>query len=360
MRLYQRALLRETTANSGIALGVISAIQLVIMSVRFVGRAAIGQFDVSAVLPYIVFAYLRFLPVLLSLSLFIGVLLALVRYWQDNEMAIWFGAGLSPRDWIVPLLKLALPIALIIAALSLEVIPWISRQKAQFESYVTSQKQDASQLTPGVFAETDQGKRVYFIEDIQERQPSIGNIFIQSEEHGRTAIISANHGQVETMANGDRFLVLQHGYRYIGTPGKANFQIMEFEHYGFRLEPGQYERHTTSPGEQNSFDLMRNPTPANQAELAWRIGYPISTLILVLLTLPLSIYNPRVGRSYGIILAALIYTLYNNVMNLSQTWVARGEMGLLASQLLVHGLALAFVALAFWWRFGRPVGRKPA
>ena len=42
MRLYQRALLREMTATSGIALGVLSAILLVTLTVRILGTAAVG------------------------------------------------------------------------------------------------------------------------------------------------------------------------------------------------------------------------------------------------------------------------------------------------------------------------------
>lgn len=359
MRLYQRALLREMTATSGIALGVVSAILLVILAVRLLGNAAVGQFDVSAVLPFISFGFLRFLPVLLSLALFLGVLLTLARYWQDSEMVIWYSAGLTPFAWVRPILSLALPIALIIAGLSLAILPWISKQKTEFEAYVSSQKQDSSRLTAGVFAETDRGNRVYFIENLQEGTVKVGNIFIQSEEHGRTGIVTASHGQVETMANGDRFLVLASGRRYEGTPGSADYRIMEFNHYGFRLDPAQLEQHAPGPRELDTMALLGDPTPANQAELVWRIGYPISTLILVLFALPLSVYNPRVGRSYNTVMAALVYTLYNNIMSLSQTWVSRGAIDLLGSQLLVHGFAFAIMAAAFWWRFGRPLGRTP-
>lgn len=360
MRLYQRALLREMTANSGIALGVLSAILLVTLSVRLLGNAAVGQFDISAVLPFITFGYLRLLPILLSLALFIGVLLTLARYWQDSEMVIWLGAGLPPLAWVTPPLRLVVPVTLIIAGLSLEVIPWVSRQKAEFESYVSSQKQNAANLTPGTFAETDQGKRIYFIEELQENTAKVGNIFIQSEQHGRTGIVIANHGEVETMANGDRFLVLQQGRRYEGAPGSADFRVMEFNHYGFRLDPAQLEQRAAGPRELGTRDLISNPTPANQAELVWRIGYPVSTLIMVLFALPLSVYNPRVGRSYNIVMAALVYTLYNNVMGLSQTWVSRGNMNVAESLLLVHGTALLVMVAAFWWRFGRPLGRVTA
>jgi lipopolysaccharide export system permease protein len=358
MRLYQRALLKEMTATSGLALGVLSAILLVTLTVRILGTAALGEFDVSAVIPFISFSYLRLLPILLSLSLFAGVLLTLARYWQDSEMVIWFGAGLPPIAWVKPILRFAVPITLIIAGLSLLVIPWVSRQKAEYESYVTQQKQENTRLTPGVFAETSQGNRVYFVENVKEDNPSVGNIFIQSEQNGRTGIVIASHGNVQAMPDGDHFLVLQQGRRYEGIPGNADYRVMEFNHYGFRLDPAQLAQRIAQPRELSTIALLRSPTSANQSELVWRLGYPVSALILALFAIPLSVYNPRVGRSFNILMAALVYTLYNNVMGLSQTWVSRGLMSAWSSQILVHGIAFAALAAAFWWRYGRPLGRK--
>lgn len=353
MRLYQRALLREMTETSGIALGILSAILLVTLMVRMLGNAALGEVEASAVLPFISFGYLRLLPILLSLSLFIGVLLTLSRFWQDSEMVIWEGAGVSPAAWLVPILRFAGPITLLIAVMSLVIIPWVSRQKVEYETYLTSREEEASNLTPGVFAETSRGNRVYFVESMKEVSPNVRNVFIQSEEHGRLGIVVARQGRVELMDNGDRFLVLQEGRRYEEKPGSVDYRVVEFSRYGFRLDPTQLAQRSTQPRELDSPALLRDPTPANQAELVWRVGYPLSALLLAMLALPLSFYNPRAGRSFNILLAALIYTLYNNVMGLSQVWVARGQIGATGSLLLVHGVAVAVLATAFWWRYGR-------
>lgn len=358
MRLYQRALLREMTATSGIALGVLSAILLVTLTVRILGTAAVGDLEVAAVLPFITFGYLRLLPILLSLALFIGVLLTLARYWQDSEMVIWSCAGLSPLAWVAPVLRFAGPITLIIAVLTLAVIPWLSRQKAEYEDYLTTRHEEASNLTPGVFAETQRGSRVYFVESLLERGPDVRNVFIQSEQHGRIGIVVASRGSVEVMNNGDRFLVLRDGRRYEGVPGNADYRVMEFGRYGFRLDPTQLEAKATLPRELDTSRLLRDPTPANQAEWVWRMGYPISALVLALFAIPLSFYNPRVGRSFNILMAALLYALYNNMMGLSQSWVSRGELGAGASLALVHGLALFALAAAYWARYGRPLYRR--
>lgn len=358
MRLYQKALLREMTANAAIALGAISAILLVILSVRMLGNAAIGEMKATAVMPFISFGYLRFMPVILSLSLFIGILLTLARFWQDSEMVIWSGAGLAPTAWIRPVLRFAIPIALIVGALSLVLMPWASRQKIEFEGYLSSLEEEAANLTPGVFVETQHGERVYFVESLKERGPDVRNVFIQSEQQSRIGIVVASQGSVETMPNSDRFLVLREGRRYEGTPGEADYRVMNFERYGFRLDPVEIAARAAQPKELDTLQLLRDPTPANQSEWMWRISYPISVLILALFAIPLSVYNPRVGRSFNILLAILLYALYNNLMSLSQTWVQRGSMNAWTGLVLVHGSVILLLAAAYWWRYGRPLARS--
>ena len=53
--------------------------------------------------------------------------------------------------------------------------------------------------------------------------------------------------------------------------------------------------------------LLQDLNKANQAELLWRIGLPLSALMLSLLAIPLSFVNPRASRSINLVFALLIY-----------------------------------------------------
>lgn len=355
MRLFCKALLREMSSTGGIALSALSAIVLVTLLVRMLGKTAVGDVEGMAVLPFIVFGYLYFLPVLLSLALYLGVFLTLTRYWQDSEMVIWSCAGVGPVDWIRPVLQFALPITLLIAFLSLVINPWAAQKRAEYERYLSSREQISS-LTPGVFTET-RDNRVYFVESLIESGPSVKNVFIQSEQHGRLGVVVAREGHVETQANGDRFLILENGRRYEGLPGAADYKVMEFQRHGFRLEPSQAQMGRIKPRMRSTFELLGEPNAENLAEVVQRLGYPISALLLALLAIPLSYHNPRASRSYSILFAMLSYTLYNNIIGLSETWVAQGKISALTSMAGVHGAALAILLVAFWLRYGSP-GRK--
>jgi lipopolysaccharide export system permease protein len=77
------------------------------------------------------FAALNFLPVLLSLTLFVSILLSMSRVYRDSEMAVWQSAGLPLTAWLRPVLKFALPQILAIALLSAFLSPWASLKSAE-------------------------------------------------------------------------------------------------------------------------------------------------------------------------------------------------------------------------------------
>lgn len=353
VRVFQLSLVREMTATGATALVALSAIVLVSLMVRILGKAAIGDINPEAVFPFIGFGLLNFLPVLLSLALFMGVFLTLTRLWRDSEMVIWTGAGLSPWFWLSPVMRLAVPVVGLIALLSLALIPWSARQQADYEHFLSSRDEGAS-LVPGAFMETGEGKRVIFVESLDRWGEEVGNVFIQSIQQGRIGVIVGRSGVVSNGDNGDRFLVLHRGRRYEGAPGSAEYRVMEFERYAIRLQPGDAGRGAPSARMLDSRELLRNPTLANLAEGAWRIGFPISALLLAALAIPLSHVNPRAGRSMNILLAILIYTTYNNLIGLSEGWIGHGKLGAVESMVLIHGGMLALMLTLFGLQARRP------
>ena len=94
---FNRALTREMVAMSASAFVALAAIFVVVVLVRVLGKAAVGDLEATAVLPMLAFGVLRFMPVLLSLALFIGVFMSLSRIWRDSEAIIWAGVPSKSR-----------------------------------------------------------------------------------------------------------------------------------------------------------------------------------------------------------------------------------------------------------------------
>ena len=96
---------------SSILLGIVVFTQLI----RLLGESVSGVLAVDGVLAMLGFTSLNYLPVLLSISLFLSVLLTLSRSYRDSEMVVWFTSGIGLTRWIRPVLGYAIPVTLVIA-----------------------------------------------------------------------------------------------------------------------------------------------------------------------------------------------------------------------------------------------------
>ncbi|MCX7960857.1 MAG: LPS export ABC transporter permease LptF [Burkholderiales bacterium] len=346
--IFQRALLREMANLAAATFVALFLIALTMRLVRLLGQAAGGKLPSDAVLAFLGFFALYVLPVLLSLALFIAVLLALTRAFRDSEMVIWFGAGLAPSAWVRPVLAFAAPLVAVIAALAMFISPWAAARSDEYRARLEA-RDEVSRVEPGAFAESRSRARVYFVEAAPE-PGTVRNVFVNSVQHGRSGVMMSARAWTETAPNGDRFLVLIDGRRYEGTPGAADFRVMEFDRYALRIEAREGPQPEASARSLSTAALIARPTPQNLGELVWRVGVPVSALVLALLAIPLAFVNPRAGRSLNLLFALLVYMTYSNLLSVSQARVAQGKLDFALGVWLVHGAMLAVLAALFAWR----------
>ena len=116
--------MRECTGTAVATFVVLLGITVATQLVRFLGLAAGGSITFSGVFALLALTAFNYLPVLLSLTLFIAVLMTLTRSYRDSEMVVWFSCGQGLTQWIRPVLTFALPLVLTVGVLSLLVSPW--------------------------------------------------------------------------------------------------------------------------------------------------------------------------------------------------------------------------------------------
>lgn len=346
--IFQRSLIREFSLIALAVIGVLLAIILTRLLILLLGRAATGEVLPEAVVGLIAFGVLTYLPVLLGIGVFVAVLLALTRSYRDSEMTVWFTSGLSIGAWVGPVLAFSLPIALICALLSLWVAPWSQAQSMEYTRLLES-RDEVSSVTPGVFRESRNSDRVFFVDKLSERDNVVNNIFVQTTDHNRLGVIVAQRGFIETQPNGDRFIVLQNGRRYEGEPGRLDYRVVDFERYAIRIEPHEAKRKTPPSKAMTTLALMSERRPEQVAELHWRLALPLAVPIMGLFAVPLAFVNPRQGRSWNLIFAVLIYAVYNNLLSIFQAWTAQGRIPGWVGLWPVHGAMLA-ITLALFWR----------
>lgn len=182
----------------------------------------------------------------------------------------------------------------------------------------------------------------------------VKNVFISSIQQGRLGVMATAHGHTETIPNGDRFLVLDHGRRYEGTAGTPEYRVMEFDRYALRIETKEARGLEESPRTKPVWELVRDPTPTNLAELLWRLGLPLAALNLAVLAIPLSFVNPRAGRTNNLVFALLTYMIYSNLLSVSQAWVAQGKMRFEIGVWAVH-VGMFLLLLVLFYRRQNPL-----
>lgn len=95
-----------------------------------------------------------------------------------------------------------------------------------------------------------------------------------------------------------------------------------------------------------TMDLLRNPSQAHLGELGWRIGMVLTALNFVLVAVATTASNPRAGKGGNLAFTLFGFVFYYNLLNLGQSWVATGAIGLTAFLAALHGSV--FVLALLW------------
>ncbi|HVK32734.1 MAG TPA: LPS export ABC transporter permease LptF [Burkholderiaceae bacterium] len=347
--LFDTTLRKDLARTFGGTLVVILTIVLTMMLIRTLGQAAGGVVAPQDVVLLLGYTALGHLPTMLTLSLFVAVVVCLGRMYRDSEMAIWFASGVPLARFVRPVLRTGWPVLLVVALLVLFVWPWGNRQSTDLRDRY-EQRSDLSRVAPGVFQTSRDGKRVFFVERESPESLNARNVFILSNDGTREAVTSARGGHLENV-DGDRWLVLERGQRNETDSADGDKLLSSFESYRVLAGERALKRATSQPPKaMRTIELLREPTPRHQGEIAWRLGMLFGAGNLVLIGVGLAATNPRRASNWNLLLALLGFVVYFNLINLSQAWVAGGKLGLGSALVLLHGGALVSALALIWWR----------
>ena len=338
--LYQNKLKNELFFNSLSTILILSGIVVAQRGVVVFRLASKGIIPNDSILTILVFSLLKYLPILLTLTLFLTILLTLSRWFRDSEMMIWFSSGLGLTSFIRPILFFSLPIILLIGFLSLYLSPWATQKSEEYKAGLKNRDELAT-ISPGSFKESKSKDRVFYVEGFGDLGSKVKNVFVQSEQNGKLGIIVSNEGSRVSTNTDDEYIVLKKGKRYEVNHENNHFTEIKFSDYGFLVEKklppiidvNQVEAMPT---------LLLLLTKGNReiAEFVWRVSLPISGIVLIILAIPLSFINPRSGRSVNIIIAILIFAVYNNLMGVTQSYINLGKLNPYVGGSIVHLLII--------------------
>jgi len=342
------------------------AVWLSVLLVRLLGQASGGAIGADVVFSLAAFSLITALPIILTVALFIAVLATITRAYRESEMVVWFASGLSLKDWMRPILHVAVPVALVVALLTLIASPWAYLQIEEYRQRF-DQRSDISRIAAGQFVETENGARVFFAQPPDQENETLGQVVVRALQPEWFSVITAQAARIETEDNGDRFLVLSHGWRYDLKPDSAEFRMVDFQTYGVRLENRNQDATRERLREsaeavikaRPTLQLLQDDTNTARAQIMWRVALPLAALNLALLAIPLGAVNPRLGKSGDFLIAGLIGLLYMNLINLSRGWIRADRLDFSLGVWLVHAVFAALMAALLWRRL-RPRAARPS
>jgi len=341
-----------------ITLSAVSAVLLVItMSgrfVKFLAQAASGQLDPGSLFLIMGFRLPGFLQLILPLGLFLGILLAYGRLYLESEMTVLSATGMSQQRLLGMTMAPALLVALLVAWISLSLAP-----KGALQFQLLLNQQDAmtefDTLVPGRFQELNDGSRVTYTEQLSDDRANLGGVFISEKRFGVNkkdrgiSVLVAEKGRQEVRKDGNRYLILENGYRYDGSPGMADYRAIKYETYGVMLPKPEISEEVTDRDAMMTSSLFGNPDLKAVAELQWRLSLPLLVFIVTLMAVPLSRVNPRQGRFLKLLPAILLYMAYLTMLISARGALEKGNLSPLLGMWWVHGLFLAIgLALLYW------------
>ena len=326
--------------------------QFVLMAQESIERGI----PIEELIPLINYNMIRDFPLILSLSLFLAIILAVTQLYKNSEAIVMNSLGLGDKQFIIFLRPLVAVSFLILLFLTTSAVPWSKQQKYLIEEENKSAS-EFSFIKEGEFEEFKDGEIVFYASKSStpdsKTEQYMEEIFISAKSNENSLIVLASEAIKFTDPETKHvYLRLRDGTRYQDVAGLDNINILHFDQYDLQIISGDIQNtiiaYTSIEG-ANTLELFKGKGPKVNAELQWRLSPPISLLVLSALGVLLGKASPRSGRSVGMLIGIVIFMLYNNGLLIAKNSVERGELdqnvGLWGVHLLAIMLTFVFYQL---------------
>jgi lipopolysaccharide export system permease protein len=344
--ILQRYIWREVTVSFLSVTSVLLAILLVYQGGAVLARAAEQQYPGAVVLKLLGLGALQNVALLLPFGLLLAVVLSLGRLYSDNEMFAAQACGYSFWRSLIPILAVALPVALLTGWITLALAPQaVSRQSELRDEALRNAL--AVPIQAGQFRALAGGRAVVYARKVGA-DGALEGVFIKRSKGSIVEATVAQHARIVRSADGQtQILQLNDGERLEGAPGTNNWRVLRFREQLVPLALATKANATDSRRDQRPTKvLLAGLTRSDQAELQYRVSWPLMVLLLAVIAVPLARLKPRQGRFSRVWIAVVLFALYANLVEVATQWIERGQLAAWLGAWWVHGI----VALAggFW------------
>lgn len=305
--------------------------------IKLLSKASAGTMPVDVVSEMVLYSMPAVGFILLPLTLYVGIIVALSRMSSDSEMVVMKCTGLSSASFM--------KIALIIAAITAAVTSYNSfylMPKATLEQKILREaSQNDPQYLPiesGKF--TNFGDYTIYIQKVsgQKSDRNLGQIFIFKDvskvqiSDNELQFLVAETGNVRFDANGTQWFNLYNGASY-KTSGKTGaLKKFTFSTFSIPVRNDADENYEDETLQSTSTaDLLKSSDRKAKIELQWRAAPVLACFVLAIIAIPLSMINPRQGKFSRLGPAIILFAAYymcllsiRNVINADKLWLYPG------------------------------------
>ena len=346
-----------------IFLAILLIFSLIIFGNQFVSiaqKAVKHGIPLPELMPLMGFNMIRDLPIILSLSFFLSVVISISQLYKNSEAIAMNSFGICEKNFINFIKPLVILIFIIIFMLSMYIVPWAKYQKSVTED-ITVNASEFTFISEGKFESFQNGKIVFYASesslDDNEGEQNMEEIFIHlSNESTPTVVLASEATKYKDSKSESIYLRLRDGVRYEGLPGNGNVNILDFDSYDLEIVSGEVQKsisNFTKIESRSSIDLLLEGGVLSHAEIQWRLSQPISIMILSFIGVLLGRASPRTGKGVNLLFGIIIFMVYYNILLVAKNSVESGQLNPFIGLWSIHIMIILFMIIFYQFRQGK-------
>ncbi len=335
MRILTRYILKEVFSHSLLGLLVFTFV----IFVRHVGRLLELAVRSSLPAPSVLTLFLLPVPGILVLTIpmavLVGILIGLTRMSADGEVIAARAAGVGTRQFVRPVMVVALAACAVSMWLSQVLAPQAARRLHRMEQEITA-GEATHEIQARVFVEQFPNLLLY-LQDVTESSSEWKGVFIaDTTDPNAPKVKLAERGSVVNDRPNRRLtLHLEQGTTHeIDPEHPERYSIGQFTGADIPIPLSRSEGTIADWQAPLALPLRALLSPngdetrqrALRVELHYRFALPVASLVLAMVGIPLGLTTRKGGKAVGVILTILLVFMYYMIMAFGLGFSKQGRL----------------------------------
>lgn len=311
---------------------------------------------ILAMIPYL-------LTMAIPMAFFFSLMAGLGRMGADGEVTAMKALGISPRDFLPPVMLIAVACTCMVLVLEIWLVPHGLKKIQRITLNILKNKMVLA-LRPHALSLGIKCLGIY-VDDLDQKTGMIKGVVIFDQRQGkRQHTVTAREGLIiPDQKAGNLFFLLRQGTIHGYEPGKDSYQLTDFKEYKINLDLdallGQGGKHKRTHNRSLTLGELRQKIHRLESQgknaakvrnsLYKRISMSFSCLVFALIGIPLALEPVRSsGRFRGLVFALVFLLAYYILFSFGQAIGEKGGPLQLPALWLANLVFAALGGFLFW------------